>query len=302
MLRIDAGFRVPYDIWFTPDGRDIVVKFQAYPDQNDFLRVALEPSVAALIPSPDEFAALSPDLLLAADMRNQRYRARLGCLFLYRGDDLVWEDVSVPASVLALTFSRDSQILWGFGTDFQPHHVASRVLAWNTADGKRILTLDPPNRVDWIVPSPDNRLAVGRPGSSDELFFLNVEDESWKRTGTLPFRAHTVAWCPDSRLVAVGTSDGVALVNAYTAQVTAQATGHRQAVGAVAVHPYRPLVLTGAGDETVRLWDYTETSLTPRETFDWQLGRVTALAVSPDGMLAAAGGASGEVVVWDLEG
>ena len=72
---------------------------------------------------------------------------------------------------------------------------------------------------------------------------------------------------------AVGTSDGAALVNGRTARAPGQAKGHRQAVAAVAVHPHRPLVLTGGGDETVRLWDYTETALTPRESFDWQLGR-----------------------------
>ena len=35
--------------------------------------------------------------------------------------------------------------------------------------------------------------------------------------------------------------------------------------------------------------------------FTWNLGRLRAVAISPDGNLAAAGGDYGEVIVWDLE-
>jgi WD40 repeat protein len=213
-----------------------------------------------------------------------------------------WTDETYSFTTLHLTFSPDSTQLWGVGSRFHPQHFESTVLAWRVADGQLVVRVEAPSPLDWITSSPDNRLAVGRPGSSDELFFLNVEDESWKRTGALPFRVHAIAWCPDSRLVAVGTSDGAALVNAFTGKVTAYAKGHREAAAAVVVHPHRPLVLTGGGDETVRQWEYGEDTLTSRETFDWRVGRVTALAVSPDGLLAAAGGASGEVVVWDLGG
>jgi WD40 repeat protein len=219
----------------------------------------------------------------------------------HNSDDIGVEEY-LNLTHLNLSFSSDGSRLWGAGSRLHPQDFAYWVFAWETADWHRTLVAEAPDCLDWITPSPDGRLALGRPGSSDELFLLNAWDESWKRTGTLPLKAHAVAWCPDSQLIAVGTSDGVALVNGATANMTAQAKGHWQAVAAVAVHPHKPMILTGSGDETVRLWDFTETILMPRESFDWQVGRVTTLAISPDGTLAAVGGVSGEVVVWDLEG
>ena len=299
MISLDTRFRQVRRVWFTPDGRSVVAQVDGYA----YLRWNLsEPGWRDEINGPPLYCtgAASADLSMTAETEVDQFHVT--GVVLRRGPEPAWRDDGLSFHELPQMFSTDGTRLWACGVEYEARHFAIHVLAWDTSDGRRVLDREAPTAFDWIVPSPDNRVAVGRPGSSDELFFLNVGDESWKRTGPLPFRAHAVAWCPDGRLVAVGTSDGAAVVNAYTAQVTAQAKGHRAAVAAVAVHSHRPLILTGGGDETVRLWDYTETTLSPRESFDWQLGRVTALAVSPDGMLAAAGGASGEVVVWDLEG
>lgn len=52
-------------------------------------------------------------------------------------------------------------------------------------------------------------------------------------------------------------------------------------------------------DKTVRFWD-TRT-WKEHAAFDWEIGPLVSLAISPDGMRAAAGSKRGKIVVWDLD-
>lgn len=68
---------------------------------------------------------------------------------------------------------------------------------------------------------------------------------------------------------------------------------------ALAYHPRGHHLFVTSNDTTVHVFDTQTLDRTNRYT--WQLDRLCAVAVSPDGTLAAAGSVNGEVVVWDLE-
>lgn len=68
---------------------------------------------------------------------------------------------------------------------------------------------------------------------------------------------------------------------------------------ALAYHPNGRLLYVTSNDETVHVFDTHTLERVNRYT--WQLDRLSAVAVSADGTLAAAGSANGDVVVWDLE-
>jgi WD40 repeat protein len=68
---------------------------------------------------------------------------------------------------------------------------------------------------------------------------------------------------------------------------------------ALAFHPDGRHVLAGNDDETARVID-THTWQVVKQ-FEWAIGAITAVAVSPDGALAAAGSQTGQVVLWDLD-
>jgi WD40 repeat protein len=76
-------------------------------------------------------------------------------------------------------------------------------------------------------------------------------------------------------------------------------TGTLKHYRSVAFHPEGRYLLAGNNDTTARLID-TETWEVARQ-YTWDIGRLSAVAVSPDGALAAAGGEKGRVVVWDLD-
>ncbi len=67
---------------------------------------------------------------------------------------------------------------------------------------------------------------------------------------------------------------------------------------AMAVHPQGP-VLTVDNDRFVRVWGAP--ALTAERTIEWNVGKLYAVAVSPDGTRAAVGSGTGKVLVWDWD-
>lgn len=68
---------------------------------------------------------------------------------------------------------------------------------------------------------------------------------------------------------------------------------------AAAYHPSGRYLFTTGNDATVTVWDTDSWARVRR--FDWDIGRLRSVAVSPDGLLAAAGSDTGRVVVWDVD-
>jgi WD40 repeat protein len=75
--------------------------------------------------------------------------------------------------------------------------------------------------------------------------------------------------------------------------------GHALLVRAIGFLPGGNAILTAGMDGTARVWD-TDTGAELR-VFDWGIGKIRVAAVAPDGLTCAAGGDSGQIVVWDVD-
>lgn len=80
---------------------------------------------------------------------------------------------------------------------------------------------------------------------------------------------------------------------------TLQNDVNRQEFTGIAFHPSGKYLAATSNDRTVKLFDTTNWEVI--RTFTWDIGRMRSVCFSPDGRLAAAGGSSGKVVVWDVD-
>lgn len=67
----------------------------------------------------------------------------------------------------------------------------------------------------------------------------------------------------------------------------------------LAFHPSGAYLATTSTDTTVRVYDTATWEVV--RTYAWDVGRLRCVAFSPDGLLAAAGGEKGQIVVWDVD-
>ncbi len=112
-------------------------------------------------------------------------------------------------------------------------------------------------------------------------------------------RITSLAYSPDGKWLAVGTSIGVELRNADSLELAQLLTGHTYLVSAVAFSPDGRLLASGLEDNTIKLWDVEsgrELRTLIRHTF-----LVSALSFSPGGTVLAPGSWDGTILLWNVE-
>lgn len=107
------------------------------------------------------------------------------------------------------------------------------------------------------------------------------------------------AFSPDSERLAIGFERNAEIHPVRGKSKPVILKGHTRFVRAVGFTPDGRTLMTACGDGCARLWDAHTGEL--RRTYDFGIGRLYSGAFSPDGLTCAAGGESGQIVVWDVE-
>ena len=112
---------------------------------------------------------------------------------------------------------------------------------------------------------------------------------------------HSPVLSADRRLIAARWGVWVAVFRAddMGADPVKIRNDNRKEFTGLAFHPSGRYLAATSNDATVKLYDTTSWKVA--ESFDWDVGRLRSIAFSPDGMLAAAGGDRGRIVVWDVD-
>jgi WD40 repeat protein len=201
----------------------------------------------------------------------------------------------IAGTVERVVLSPDAKTLAGFTTGSG----GERVRLWDVPTGQDIGNLDG-NASSFAFSTDPNTIAVGAEGGSEILWDRTTHRAKAELRGTKTEPA--LAFTPDGRTLATASTcacadpfdNPVHLWNTADGQQKAVLPGHTNGVRDMSFSRDGRLLLTGAVDRTVRVWDVA----TGKNTATLDAGHVAAF--SPDGAVIAAGSHYTEKVsLWD---
>jgi WD40 repeat protein len=202
-----------------------------------------------------------------------------------------------------VAFSPDGRrVAWSSYTGFAVHDLGSR-------DGFRSSSPLPNPELFALAFSPDSAsVAVG--GTGPEVL-LHCADP--RRNGeVLTHLAHAdsqgcwaLSFSPNGRILALALGSSLQLWDVAQATLRTRIQDHEEVVSGVVFSADGTRLLSCSWDRTARLYEIDPSSarvVRTVGTYDWNIGRLFDVALSPDSTLAAAGGNEGAyLVLWDVE-
>ena len=149
--------------------------------------------------------------------------------------------------------------------------------------GRRILSLEPGNR------------------EAEEALSQCFQPYTLKQTLSGHEReVYSVAFSPDSRLLASGSADNtIKLWDVASGALKQTLKGHEGSVYSAAFSPDGRLLASGSEDRTIRLWDVASGALKQTLSGGHQ-GGVLSVAFSPDRGVVASGSYDNTIKLWDV--
>jgi WD40 repeat protein len=301
-----AGIGPVLEVRFTPDGQTLVC-VERLKDESDakvvrWLSADTGKETSSLdLPFDVEETG---DVFLSPDGRwvaVQHYLGDAVLLSLWDGRGQRWRTVDPKGTnccIDAAVFSPGSDLLvFASGTDGGGTNCLERLCPGTE---ERLSPIDFPGfNVRYLAFSPDERrLAAVTFGGA----FLYAHDRGRveAKVPKLKLEVHEwgpIAFSPDGKELAILDGDEVLFWDGRTSEAETISFPGAEPLS-LSYSPDGRFLALGCADRTVRFWE--RQARREGRRFDWGLGRVSSVAFAPDGMTCAAGGESGQVIVWDV--
>ena len=183
------------------------------------------------------------------------------------------------------------------GAESMPSNIAEDVTRWHLPEKAKARFGK--GQIRELAYFPDGtRLAV-RSSIGIWIYDSQTGEELELLTGDM-WGTWTMAFSPDGNTFAVTSRNNIRLIDPHTMNQKSVLVGHARPVRALTFSPTGKILVSGAIDGTISLWDADTSELL--QTLIGHTGYVELLAYSPNGkMLASAGsGDDNTIYLWDI--